>query len=334
VPVDQTCAEKWPRNGAFSLWSLGPNLRWCRQRPCFWWHVFLQPCRALRFLLCKFVLPCFWTKSTTQRLLGTRHVGISWYCPLAGHMCHGFSTCYGLGIWSWSHHGTQSMGDDHPAIHPQMISNSVGNVGVSISQWLRDKAVTRQVNTHTHIYIYYIYIWLYMYMYTHMWMCCIQHNVAVCVRMGTSAPLCTAPFGGKFTIFQFTVQPRMSTPTSTRWNRVASENLRSDLSFSDWLQEESETMDFTVKKNGCIVFIESSLCWIQCLTRSLPVILWFLAFLPMISGSFPVLFTGLSYPTQVFPGTKILLKGVGKQAIWLPSGYLRYGKPWKTTIFY
>jgi hypothetical protein len=162
VPVDQTCAEKWPRNGAFSLWSLGPNLRWCRQRPCFWWHVFLQPCRALRFLLCKFVLPCFWTKSTTQRLLGTRHVGISWYCPLAGHMCHGFSTCYGLGIWSWSHHGTQSMGDDHPAIHPQMISNSVGNVGVSISQWLRDKAVTRQVNTHTHIYIYILYIYDYI----------------------------------------------------------------------------------------------------------------------------------------------------------------------------
>ena len=92
----------------------------------------------------------------------------------------------------------------------------------------------------------------------------LQHNVAVCVRMGTSAPLCTAPFGGKFTIFQFTVQPRMSTPTSTRWNRVASENLRSDLSFSD-LKTSRRIRNHRLrrKKNGCIVFIESILCWIN-----------------------------------------------------------------------
>ena len=289
MPVDQTCAEKWPRNGAFSLWSLGPNLRWCRHRPCFWWHVFLQSCRALRFLLCKSVLPCFWTKSTTQRLLGTRHVGISWYCPLAGHMCHGFSTCYGLGIWSWSHHGTQS-GDDHPAIHPQMISNSVGNVGVSISQWLRDKAVTRHVNTH---------IYIYMIIYDYICICiricgCVvynilQHNVAVCVRMGTSAPLCTAPFGGKFTIFQFTVQPRMSTPTSTRWNRVASENLRSDLSFSD-LKTSRRIRNHRLRRKKKWLY---RFHWINSVLNKfnawheLPVILWFLAFLPMISGSFP-----------------------------------------------
>ena len=120
-------------------------------------HLPIPGVGRLRFLWCKSLLhQYFWTKSTTsttQRLLGTRHVGIS-CCWISScrtrHMCHGFS---------WSHHGFQSIGDlqcwECRSVHFSVVARQSSD---STSQ-------------HTHIYIYtydyiiYIYICIYQYIY-------------------------------------------------------------------------------------------------------------------------------------------------------------------------
>ena len=167
-----------------------------------------------------------------------------------------------------------------PQSIPQMISNSVGNVGVSISQWLRDKAVTRQVNTHTYIYDY-ICICIRI--------CgCVVYNIMWLYVSEWGHPPLYAQLllGGNSRFFN----SRSNQDEHPNQYTLESSRIGKPSKWPEFLRLTSRRIrnhGLHRKKNGCIVFIESSLCWIQCLTRSLPVILWFLAFYPWFLDPFP-----------------------------------------------